>query len=135
MEVKNVTEHQLNRALEMINQPGLFDGNVEWKAGPTPIGKQFRFTLTVRDCKKKGGRRGYSRNNDGQRRRCGGACWHVHGEFFDALFLLKPEAVVKSACIGVITAKEGNWQDKRMGSQADPVMYSELCDCKGVLAR
>jgi len=90
------------------------------------------FRLGVHDCRKAGGRLGFQRRNDGERRRLGGcACWHAHGHFFEALYLVAPQAIVTTAVTRIYgpSKAEGNWTDRQCGSQFDPVMFSDLCDC------
>ena len=61
-------------------------------------------------------------------RRIAAACWHVHGDFFDALFAICPDAVVMS--MGkVITKDGGNWQDWNKGSMMYPKLASACCEC------
>ena len=125
MNATNVTIEQMEQALAAINKSH-FDGNVTFKRFPEPIGRKLRFTLTVRDSSKPGGRR-----SDSGRRICA-ACWHVHGEFFDALFAIEPEAVIASSGRdGLITstADYGNWQDRNIGSMVRPFYYSDACEC------
>jgi hypothetical protein len=60
------------------------------------------------------------------------ACWHVHGDFFDALFKIQPNAVVQVSAGGEtrnITIDGGNWQDMNIGSEVYPLMMSTLCGC------
>lgn len=81
------------------------------------------FTLTVESSREKGARRGH------QGQRVSAACWHAHGDFFDALFSINPDAVIVSMGTQTITKQDGNWQDRNIGSQMQPLYYSEACDC------
>lgn len=60
-------------------------------------------------------------------------CWHAHGDFFDAVFEVAPDAMILSAGGGdgliKITKDEGNWQDRNIGSKIYPFMFSESCFC------
>lgn len=85
-------------------------------------GRQTRFRLRVLDSKGHGAAKAESG------RRTGSACWHVHGDFFDALFSIDSGAVVFSRG-GKITSKFGNWADFNVGSQMHPKMASECCEC------
>jgi len=137
MQAKNVTPEQLHEALALCNHDDHYAGNLEFKAEPAHVGRTSRssvsFGLSVRDCRKRGGRRGFSRNKDGERRRIGGcACWHAHGHFFEALFSIAPNAVIRASGVEPITGPDsydGNWQDRQIGSAFDPLYYSEACDC------
>jgi hypothetical protein len=64
------------------------------------------------------------------------ACWHVHGDFFDALFSINPHAVVWSRGER-ITKEDGNWKDYAAHIVHVPypglpesVLASQLCDCE-----
>jgi len=120
MEFRNCTVEELEAALAKVNEK--YNGNVKWKRFPERSGRRFKATLTVESSKGAGARRGRS----GQR--VAAACWHVHGDFFDALFDIQPEAAVKSAG-NLITRQSGNWQDSNIGSMMQPLMYSRACDC------
>jgi hypothetical protein len=52
------------------------------------------------------------------------ASWHAHGNFFDELFIINPQAVVFSLD-KKITVNEGNWSDYNIGSHFKPMMASE----------
>ena len=52
------------------------------------------------------------------------ASWHAHGNFFDELFKVNPEAVVYSRT-NKITANDGNWVDFGIGSLYQPMQMSE----------
>lgn len=135
MQVKNVTIPELEHALAIVNDD--YEKNLTWAVQPQHVGKTSRsrvsFRLSVVDCKKKGGRRGFCRNKDGERRRIGGcACWHAHGHFFEALYQVNANALIRTANAKSITgptSDEGNWQDRNVGSVFDPACYSDLCDC------
>lgn len=121
MKAKNCTMGNLQDALNQINIK--YQGNIRFKSIETK-GKQIDFTLTVIDSHKPGHRRGFN----GQR--VSAACWHAHGDFFDALIELNPQAVIVSRSIDtVIDCNGGNWQDRNIGSQMNPLYFSEACDC------
>lgn len=55
------------------------------------------------------------------------ACWHVHGEFFDAVFEVNPNAVIYS--MGKkITKEYGNWEDTCINS-FQGIFKSSMCEC------
>jgi len=117
-----VTREDLERALHETTQK--YDGNVVWRREPEPLNKggtRWRFTLTVKDSAGPGARIGHSG------RRVKAACWHAHGDFFEALFKLKPNAVVKA--VKRTVTKDRNWQDWNIGSAFRPLYFSEACEC------
>lgn len=119
MIAKHCTIDDLQQALRDINLN--YGDNIRFKT-LEGRGRNVIFTLTVNDTKGPGGRIGHSG------RHIKAACWHVHGDFFDALFKLVPSAEVVS--LGRrINKEEGNWKDWNIGSIAFPLMYSEACDC------
>ena len=61
--------------------------------------------------------------NNGRRMRF--ACWHAHGDFFDNLFEINPEATVYSSGIP-ITIDGGNWRDSPRGHR---MAFSQSCLC------
>lgn len=150
MEAKNVTIQDLEQALTIVNSN--YDGNLTWASQPRHVGQTTRsrvsFRLAAIDCRKQGGRRGFCRNKDGERRRIGGcACWHAHGHFFEALYTVNSKAIISTAgtCqtglqtgryndserpITGPTYKQGNWRDRQVGSMFDPAYFSDLCDCE-----
>jgi hypothetical protein len=90
-------------------------------------GRTFSVRLSVHNSHGLGAK--ISRNRfGGNDRHVKAACWHVHGDFFEALFELEPNAIVSSAGKKV-TNDEGNWQDWNVGSQMYPVQFSESCGC------
>jgi hypothetical protein len=119
-------EGVLNDALKAVNEK--YEGNITFKKCEIINGEgtRARFTLTVKDSRKAGGRISHS-----GRRVCA-ACWHVHGDFFLACLALDAGAVIKSAGCADITAgyTRADWQDRNIGSQFSPMMYSEACDCE-----
>jgi len=126
---KNCNISDLWTALKAVNEK--YDGNIVFNREPTPTNKGICFTLKCRDSKKAGHRRGFNLEG-GKGRRLISACWHVHGHFFEELFKVCPEAMVISRG-KKITAESGNWEDENIGSQIQPLCFSEACDCiKGV---
>jgi len=84
--------------------------------------KKIRFRLKVLHSHERGGR--FHLTTD--KGHCSPfACWHVHGDFFDALFIINPNAVIWSEG-KKITKDYGNWEDKQIGIQ---ISYSESCLC------
>lgn len=126
MYAKNVTYEQMEHALHIVNEK--YGGNVQWNRFERK-GNQFHFTLRVRESSGPGHSLGYVLTSKGNRYRLVSACWHVHGDFFDALFICNPYAVIKS--LGkTITINGGNWQDRNVGSIVNPIDWSEKCDCR-----
>ena len=128
MIVKNANMDHFHAALAVVN--ARYAGNIKFKT-LEPKGKRISFTLTVISStigtgKAKVTAPGVSIGPNG--RRIAAACYHVHGDFFDALFRVCPDAVVMS--LGkVITKDGGNWQDWNKGSMAYPKLASECCEC------
>lgn len=137
MKAVNVTRAQIERALEQVNER--YGGNLRLKDDIRETSKSVSFGLTVHRADRPGGRRGFTRNADGERRRVCAACWHAHGHLFEAIFRLPdiaPNAYIRTATgmgCGLVTGPEyedGNWQDRQIGSMFDPLYYSEACDCE-----
>lgn len=114
------TIEQLNRALDFVNKS--FENNIEFKRLEPINSRRVNFTLTVKSSFKPGARRGFS----GKRVRA--ACWHVHGYFFEYLFL-NFENIKVIAGNKVMRSNSDNWQNWNIGSIASPLMYSQACDC------
>lgn len=127
----NVNRADLDAALSATNK--LFDDNVCWKREPESLNhskNRFRFTLRVVSSKGAGHRLS-APNPWSKQRRMPSACWHVHGEFFDALLDVNRQAIIKTELVGKreISIDGGNWQDAQVGSMAYPAYLSDLCDC------
>lgn len=123
------TREELERALEIVNKK--YGGNIIFNRMPEKRGSRTAFTIKVKSSKGPGHRRGFIHNGE-EGKRLASACWHAHGDLFDAIFKVNPEAVVivggpngKSK----ITASRGNWQDRNIGSMVYPIYFSEACDC------
>lgn len=133
MIVTGATIDQLSQALQMVNSTPQdttvpYNGNITFRS-IEPISKnRVRFTLTVKDSKGPGGRLGFPDYQTGKQRSVKAACWHAHGDFFDALFTVAPSAVVRTAG-NKITKGAGNWEDRNIGSMMHPLLYSEACHC------
>lgn len=130
MEARNSSIQDLNEALAIVNKQ--YQGNVTWNREPEQNGRLVRFTLRVKNSKGPGHRLSFPRAfQGGKQHRMVSACWHVHGHFFEALFQVNPNAVVMTGSDRKrITADSGNWQDRKVGSRAYPMMFSELCECE-----
>ena len=127
MIAKNTNTNQLVQALNAVNN--IYDDNIEFNRYPEWIGKQIRFTLRVKDSHGKGARLGFYQNpNTGNRRHLVSACWHVHGNFFEQLFKIAPDAEI-IAGNKTITKNFGNWEDRNIGSMMSPLYFSEACEC------
>ena len=93
--ITNATIDELEAALRKVNEK--YEDNITFKTIGWKSKNRRTFTLTVVDSRGKGGRRG----RQGQRVKA--ACWHVHGDFFDALFEINEDAFVNSGFVGKIT--------------------------------
>ncbi len=144
MRATHTTREALEKALAAVNKR--YAGNIIFNRldSASGTGTSFNFTLRCKDSKALGHRRGFptfqgSGKAPGgtKRRRLPSACWHVHGYFFDALLAETPEAVIVTSGSlanplpeNKITIESGNWQDWDIGSQMNPYMMSEACDCE-----
>jgi hypothetical protein len=116
----NATQDDLHKALVLVNQK--YAGNIRFKRMDQK-GNRVHFTLTVHRSRGPGGRLNHTRD-----RHISAACWHVHGHFFEELFALRPDAIVRAAT-HKITKDIGNWIDRNIGSHMYPCMYSDACNC------
>lgn len=89
MKVWGVSVERVTKAVEFASAK--YDGNIIFKASPIKDGRAIRFTLTVKDVRKKGARR--SANG----RRVNAACWHCHRDVILAIFTRDNGARVKTA--------------------------------------
>lgn len=136
MKAKHCTQNDLDLALEAVNNK--YDGNIRFNPnsdGPT------RFTLRAKLKADRETNKGCSLSvyylmsqypnaimGTQTKRHTGAACWHVHGDFFDALLKINPEAVIYSRG-NRIDRYGGNWEDFQCGSQMYSVYASDRCDC------
>jgi hypothetical protein len=84
--------------------------------------KRVNFTLRVKSSSGPGAKIGYSG------RKTISACWHVHGYFFEYLFLSYPGIYIISQG-KKMTSNSDNWQDQNIGSIMQPLYFSEACNC------
>ena len=132
MLAKNCTMEDLNKALEIVNVK--YQGNVTFNR-IEQRGKNILFTLKVKDSKAPGHRRGFQGFDGKPAKRLVSACWHVHGDFFDALILkVNQNTVIVSRDTQLYKQSynntvSNNWQDKNIGSVYNPLYFSEACDC------
>lgn len=132
MIVKNVGESDLWAALNAVNL--IYGNNVIWNREPEYIGQtregsdKWRCTLRVIDSRGPGAKLSIPRRR--KQRHTIGACWHVHGDFFDSL----PEhaEIVVDVSDGRRIIHPGDaWIDIQVGSIMYPYYMSELCECGG----
>jgi hypothetical protein len=127
MIIKNVYSQSIRNAIAKINEK--YDGNIITREFET-IGRsrsgylKFKVKLAVKDSRGAGSGVSFSG------RRTATPCWHVHGEFFDAL----PDTAVieiNSWKLGRIVTYPGDeWQDELIGDKYHGYkLVSELCDC------
>lgn len=119
MIIRNVTRWDLERALQATSEK--FGGNIRWNNGPIALnrkGTAWRCTLRVHNSHGPGAKVGR------EGRHTIAACWHAHGEFFDAL---PPGAIIEAA--GRKFEAGDPWQDWDCGSLFYPQYMSELCYC------
>lgn len=117
----------IKAALDKVNQE--YKGNVEFNRYPESLGftrdgrPKMRLTLRVNDSHGAGARLSH------QGRRMVAACWHVHGRFFMAL---PASCTIKAGPLTLTPASP--WHDMNIGSQVQPLYYSEACGCGGQAA-
>ena len=120
MKAKNCTWDDVLKAVEIINKK--YDNNITINFDNDGI---KRFTLRPVMSNGPGGK---INKFMGKTRRVWACCWHVYGDFFDALFEIAPNAVI--IAIGrKITKDGGNWVDYNVGNIINPIMASECCEC------
>lgn len=136
MIVTNATKEDLRKALDAVNKK--YNDNIQFfgdngyyeSDGLEQVGKtRISFRLETKSYTHGGG---YRRTFTGKRHRS--ACWHVHGDFFDALLDLNDKAVIRWAGLKIHQDQHGhgrfgNWQDWNIGSLAQPLYASQACDC------
>ncbi len=128
MKIKTSEQNIIN-ALNSINKE--YDDNIEFNRFDR-TGNRWTVTLKVKDSNKEGARRGTCFANSGERRKLISACWHVHGNFFNALLEDDSNCVIQSLGKKIYMDDGyvvGNWEDRNAGSIVDPVYMSELCEC------
>ena len=121
MIARKCTQEDLFKALSIINLK--YADNVQFNRFDFP-----NFTLRVKDSHKAGHRFGFNATASGKKRYLVSTCWHVHGDFFDALFKVNPDAYIWSGGRR-IDITQGNWEDRNIGSVMSPLMYSDACEC------
>lgn len=137
MKAYHLLPGDLDRALTLVNE--IYKGNICFKSRKT-IGNSrgggltMQFTLTVLSSKGPGHRLSFYRPWSGKQYRLAAACWHVHGDFFDALLEINPRARIitqagRGSRTNIITKDGGNWTDLDVGSVMYPAYLSELCEC------
>lgn len=131
MKTRNISESQLESALEAVNQ--LFDNNVtmqitcKFTSSGAPL---LSVKLGVVDSRAKGGR--YNPNSN---RYIAAACWHVFGEFLDQLEeICNDDGIVvlsnpKTFKDDPVHPKDHGWRDWNIGSIYQRLMFSESCEC------
>lgn len=127
MLVRNTNMREIKRALSILNKK--YKGNITLIEMKNANKKKtaFRFRLWCKDSHKPGARLSQSRSSLGNRKHFPAVCWHGHGDFWDILFALNPNAKVWAH--KWITKDKGNWEDRNIGSMFDPLLYSEACEC------
>lgn len=124
------TEKVLRAALSKVNKK--YSGNIKWNRFDKS-GNWYNVTLRCVSSKGPGHRVAVPRYSDGKQRNMISACWHAHGDFFDALIELDENVIIKGAG-GTIFVDEsgdtaGNWMDRNIGSFMEPFYHSEACEC------
>lgn len=107
-----------------------YEGNIVFKREAEKYGKAVRFTLTVKNSKKRGGR--ISPNG----RRVCAACWHLHRDVMKAVFAVNPDARIKTAMADYKGLDDFNATYPatgrvNIGSQMYPLYAKDACCCEG----
>lgn len=120
MRISNVTERDLHWALDMANR--FYDGNISFKMLEcmTKHRRTWHVGLRAVDCRGPGGRLGYRGRRIGN---C--ACWHVHRDFFQALYDMAGSYLCKAP---VIRTALGTY--RHAGDWIDKGGLSGLCQCE-----
>lgn len=132
----HASKQAIETALEVVNRA--YDSNVMFNRFDAANAKDNKYNVTLRVVSSRG--KGARMNHDWSRHLVA-ACWHVHGDFFDAL----PDGTKvvshwgsqgKQVTFTVAQSrdsgthyKSGYWQDQQVGSVMQPAMMSELCEC------
>jgi len=133
MQFKNVSQIEMQKALDVVNRK--YGDNVQFGRLDNK-GKTIIATLRVISAKK--GAKGRKLNQSwliygNGIKSNGSACWHVHGDFFEALLNINPKAIILSMLSKIFINENGmtvgNWQDRNIGSMINPIMYSGACEC------
>jgi hypothetical protein len=112
MIAKNCKAEELEKALEIINKK--YEGNIKFNEliPGKPSKNQIQFTL--RCISSKGPGHGIGNEypwRDKKAPRLVSCCWHVHGDYFDALLSINQEAVIvargKKIIHGYAVTKQG----------------------------
>ena len=126
--VINAYREDIEKALDTANK--LFDGNLMFNNFQRLSDTRYRVTLRVKNSHGKGARLSVPRytldpkDQQGKQRRLINACWHAHGEFFDAL----PEGT-RIQARDIVTYPGAEWQDSNIGSMMFPYYFSDACEC------
>jgi len=132
MEFHVESKSVLRVALKLTTR--LYENNIRWKTEPTykrhdRQGREvYTATITVIDSSGPGARRSHTG------RKISAACWHVHGDLFDRIWALDPEAMIKTNLPKGTTMNgpEDNWQggDTNIGSMVNPLWFRYACECE-----
>ena len=126
MKIKNCTQDNLLKALDIVNKK--YNDNIKFKYIEQLSDKLFKLRLSICDSHSTGTKIGY------RGRRVTAACWHVHGNFFDALLKENPQITITVGGLPTIKVKDGkvinNWIDYGGGCGLYPSYASEECNCE-----
>ena len=128
MTITGATKAEILCALGSINN-NIYDNNIEIQRLDCLNNKGTRWAVRLKskDCNAEGSRHGFSTRVDGEYRRTSSACWHTHGNFFEALLDMSNCKIYTGG--NKVTRDGGNWQDIQCGSMMYPMYMSEMCEC------
>lgn len=131
MKITHTTQKIVEKAIEQVSKKYDYNIGLRWGYDTKPTNKKGT-SFNIRLVAKSYGNPGYRRTFSGKRNQS--ACWHVCGDFFDAILDLDPGAIIYSGHLKIYEDRHGhgrlnNWQDWNIGSLMQPLYFSEACDC------
>lgn len=116
MKLKGITIPQLTDCLHSVNNERGY--KLIFNRHPEINGAYIHFTIRSERSKIPGARTSWKGTN------MISASWHAHGYLFDKIWDINPDATIYSGSLKM-TSKRDNWQDTRVGSIFNPVMFSQ----------
>ena len=127
MKLYGISEKVLRSIVNVVSQD--YDKNVVFKKEPEKSGNAINFSLRILDCNKIGSRR----SNTG--RKIPAACWHVHRDIMELIFLWNPSARLQSILADYRGEKDflekfAATGSTNLGSNAKPIRADRACNCE-----
>jgi hypothetical protein len=143
MVIHKATREQIERAMGSVNtahdttlNPGI---SAYGNSGINPSGTGYRLTLKLHSSNDPFHRHGPTRwdyrtgqGTDGKKMNY--VCWHGHRAFMRALYMLAPDARIRSGMAYYkgsdhFEQTHGDTAYRNIGSQVSPQSYADACDC------